>query len=392
MLFGVPQEDIDRPDVTAVYDALVELLGGICGINSAELRPGLPVIRLGIDPMMSDEIIARAKSVLKVEIDFPRIAARWLELTLADLAAELATGKVDKAADEPIAAVSPTALTPPNACSRAGPDDELGRLGSAQAAALSNVRERCLPRVPGARKSLLASLPSSTADLDHVVDYLRRQARVTIQFHPDQRLPSGASIVDSFIADPVYKNQFQTLVSSGSYAPMAGSSRDAWERELFAGAYHDHPLIAEERPRYGALSALGLPPGNGEYGRCFFELRQDVKPRTTFCPTNSSQCGAGQVSTADTLEVLLELIAAIDVEYARQIAHVALGGRPDRDRHYRGSFVEVQIHGPVELRRDVEHLVIDVEYTATHYGDKLLELADRIDATVRYTDHDPRPV
>jgi hypothetical protein len=265
----------------------------------------------------------------------------------------------------------------------------MDRLNASQANALRNVRERCLPRVAAARAGLMERLGVSAAELDDTGVHLRDRAPVIMQFRPERHPPlGGPALIDSFLAEPVYKNQFQTMTSCGTFAPFPGQCRDEWERTLFGGAYHEHELIPEERPKYGGFSALADPGGSScwSYGRCFFELRHEVKAHTTFCPVDSSYCGAEQVCTIDTWEILLDLVAWVDPEFARDVVTVAAGGEPDQVRHYRGSFIEAQVHGDVDLRRDVEHLVIGLEYVSTEYEEKLLELAELIGAPVKYTD------
>lgn len=269
--------------------------------------------------------------------------------------------------------------------------EELAPLNAAQKQALSKVNENAGKKVEAARASVLKRIEAwgfGEADLDKLVAYIRSYAPVTIQFHPDKKLPGGQAAIDSFLEDPFYKNQFQTKISSGSLGPSAGSSRDGWEKKIFDGAYHTGPLVPEERPKYGGLSALNSPKGNGGswYGKCFFELRQDVKFRTTFTPRNSSGCGFDEVSTVDTIEVLLDQIGNKDSDYLRKMFEVARGERTSIDKNYSGSYVEAQVHGDIDLSRDVTFLVIEKSYLSNAYGQKLMQLAEKIGATVKITD------
>ena len=268
---------------------------------------------------------------------------------------------------------------------------ELSMLNPTQQKALEVVGEAAKEKVPAARAAVLAKIQAwgfTEADLDKVVAYVTNYARVTIQFNPDRKLTTGGAVIDAMIADPNYRNQFETKISGGSLGPKAGSSRDGWEKEIFRGVYHDHELIPEERPKYGGLSPLNHPAGNGGswYGRCFFELRQDVKYRTTFTPRNSSGCKKDDVTTIDSIEVLLKQIVDNDPEYLKQLFAVAKGEKVSGTKNYSGNYIEAQTHGSVDLARDVEFVVVDKGLMSNAYGQKLQQLAEKIGATVKYTD------
>ena len=260
---------------------------------------------------------------------------------------------------------------------------------ASQENALRNVRERALPRLASLRAGLIERLGVSAGQLDATAVHLRDRAPVIVQFRPEREPPlGGPPLVDSLLADPVYRNQYETMTTTGTFAPFPGQCRDEWERALFGGAYHEGELIPAERPKYGGFFALATPGGSScwSYGRCFFQLRHEVKRRTTFCPVDSSYCGPEQVCTIDTWEVLLDLVAWLDPDFARDVVTVAGGGRLEQVRQYRGSFIEAQVHGTLDLRRDVECVVIGTEFVSTQWEGKLLELAELVGAPVRYTD------
>ncbi len=48
----------------------------------------------------------------------------------------------------------------------------------------------------------------------------------------------------------LYKNQFETTISSGNVSPFIGGYRDSWENEVFKKAYKDSNPT--ERPKYGS--------------------------------------------------------------------------------------------------------------------------------------------
>lgn len=264
-------------------------------------------------------------------------------------------------------------------------------LNETQAAAVDGVEARNKDRIAAARTNVIAAIAPwgfGEVDLDKTLAYLKRYAPVTIQFHPDKQVPGGGAVIDKMLEAPAYKNQFETKISGGSLGPTAGSSRDGWEKTIFDGKYHTHPLIPEERPKYGGLSALNSPKGNGGdwYGSCFFELRQDVKFRTTFTPKNSSGAKTLDVTAIDSLEILLDQVRERDPKYLKSMFEVARGDRASITQAYGGNYIEAQIHGTLDLTRDVEFIVVDAKYLTTPYGAKLEALAEKIGATIKFTD------
>lgn len=269
---------------------------------------------------------------------------------------------------------------------------ELGLLNETQKKAIAVSTEAQKDKVAAARTAVLEKIKTwgfTEEDLDKAILYVEKHARITVQFHPDKKLPDGTTCIDSFLADPKYKNQFETKISSGSLGPKAGSSRDGWEKKLFRGAYHEATeFVPEERPKYGGLSPLNNPRGNGGdwYGSCFLELRQDVKFRSTFTPSDSAGCQADQVTTLDTVEVMFEQVMKSDPEYLKSLFEVARGDKYAMTKKYNRSYIEAQVHGELRLDRDVDFIVIHTKYMTTPYGEKLKQLAEAVGASIKYTD------
>lgn len=85
---------------------------------------------------------------------------------------------------------------------------------------------------------VLARAGCAAASYVAAMECVRDHARVVVHFHPD-RLGSGSiSVAEALLRDGVYRNQFQTGLSSGSLSAFPGGARDTWERALFGGAYH----------------------------------------------------------------------------------------------------------------------------------------------------------
>lgn len=128
-------------------------------------------------------------------------------------------------------------------------------------------------------------LPSATA-LAHVAALCKGPAlddtlRVTLNFHPD-RLHRGRPLLQALLADGVYRSQFETGSSNGGLTAFPGGVRWQWESRIFGGAYDACPPA--ERPKYGALNALGRACGAApRFGSACLRLKPEVLGRTTFC-------------------------------------------------------------------------------------------------------------
>ena len=223
------------------------------------------------------------------------------------------------------------------------------------------------------------------ADLGRLLEYAHH-ADVTITFDPEKAInrsrPTGAplvegsQVIDALLVHPAYLNQFETGISGGSLSSAEGGIRDEAERRLFAGAYHNHPLVPQERPRYGVLNLpnVGYGGGGTQYGDCYFVLKDELKSRMTFTPDDSMQCKPETLGTRASLEHVLNAISDEDL---KMITEVALGQRERGTRIQRNEFgyVEAQIHGPIEYERDVERLVAAARYRGTETGDKIRAFA-----------------
>ncbi|MFC5638378.1 DUF3626 domain-containing protein [Streptomyces bullii] len=167
-------------------------------------------------------------------------------------------------------------------------------------------------------------------------------ARVTLNFHPD-RLVGGVPILTALAQDGAYHSQFVTGTSNGGLTASPGGDRWRWESRIFGGAYDDGP--PHERPVYGALNfrrqVVGAAP---RFGSSHFRLTGETLARTTFCyPDSAAEPADFGVATGMSL---VELAEADDQD-------------PLND------YIEAQVHGGVELARDVEALVLDACYRGT---------------------------
>jgi hypothetical protein len=168
--------------------------------------------------------------------------------------------------------------------------------------------------------------------------------RVTLHFHPD-RLLAGVPILENMARDGVYRSQFETGTSNGGLTAHAGGDRWRWESRIFAGAYDDTPPAA--RPKYGSLNVRRrLTGGSPRFGSAHLRLAAGTLARSTFCYPDSA-FEPRHFGVASGLSTLIAVAAAADNE------------DPLDD------YIEAQVHGVVDLNRDVEALVLDPCYRGT---------------------------
>jgi len=167
--------------------------------------------------------------------------------------------------------------------------------------------------------------------------------RVTLHFHPD-RLAGGVPILERMARDGVYRSQFETGTSNGGLTAFPGGERWRWESRIFNGAYDDGP--AADRPKYGSLNFRQRRVGGSpRFGSAHLRLAAHTLARTTFCYPDSAAEPA-DFGVASRVSALIALATAHEVD--------ALD-----------DYVEAHVHGPVDLPRDVEALVLDPCYRDT---------------------------
>jgi Protein of unknown function (DUF3626) len=167
--------------------------------------------------------------------------------------------------------------------------------------------------------------------------------RVTLHFHPD-RLVAGAPILQLMARDGAYRSQFETGTSNGGLTAHPGGDRWQWESRIFAGAYDNGP--ATDRPKYGSLNfRRRLVGGSPRFGSAHLRLGPHTLARTTFCYPDSV-FEPEHFGVASRLSTLVTLAEA-------------------GDKDALDDYIEAQVHGVVDLTRDVEALVLDPCYRGT---------------------------
>ena len=168
------------------------------------------------------------------------------------------------------------------------------------------------------------------------------EVRITLNFHPD-RPAGGVPILVALARDGAYHSQFVTGTSNGGLTARPGGDRWHWESRIFGGAYDE--AAAHERPVYGALNfrrqVVGAAP---RFGSSHFRLRAGAVARATFCYPDSAA-------------------EPTDFGVAAGMSLIELAEADEQDAL--NDYIEAQVHGGVDLARDMEALVLDACYRGT---------------------------
>lgn len=176
---------------------------------------------------------------------------------------------------------------------------------------------------------------------------LPEHVRITVHFHPDRPV-AGATVIERIAETGAYLPQFATGISNGGLTAHPGGDRWRWESRMFGGAYDG--AAPEERPVYGALEHRGWPMGGAiRFGSCWLELSPGAWPRVTLCWPDSVL----EPTDVGTPERAGDLLALADAS-----AHDLLD-----------DYVEVQLHGGLDVRRDAARLVLDPSFRGTAVAD-----------------------
>jgi len=288
---------------------------------------------------------------------------------------------------------------------------EIEGLSTAQSAALRTVEEMASRREADARVRLTRDLRSCECTdemFEEAMRSIRAHARVAVHFHPDRFGLKPITVAESLLKEGFYLNQFETGLSSGGRSAFPGGDRDRWEKDLFGGAYHAPGVVPGERPKYGALALVRYPDGpTPRFGSCYFVLRLGVSRRCSFTFSGSEQALA--LERIGTIDRMASVMAALLSEVAtckgarvpwppfvaptlgienltiprlldvlcRELPLAPANPSTGAPGRVLDSCVEAQVHGPIDLRYDVESLVIDPAFDGTPAGKILNEISRR---------------
>ncbi|MFJ1539713.1 DUF3626 domain-containing protein [Micromonospora chalcea] len=268
-------------------------------------------------------------------------------------------------------------------------------LTDAQSAALRHVRDVALRDRPAALAVIAGHL--ATYRYEEVVAAITGYGRLTLNFHPDRVLRDGRTVVEALDEEGVYRSQFETGISNGGLTAYPGGDRDVWEQAMFGGAYQRPGVLPAERPRYGGLNLLDHADGAcPRFGSCHLRLRPEALARATFS-FGDSHIEPTEFGTVDVFEPVFAalLTATAGTGVALGVAGLDTGallrtllGRREQESGRVGraldDYIEAQVHGEINLARDVEALVVDPSFRGTNVGRRLEGIAARYRLALRF--------
>ncbi|RXZ76586.1 DUF3626 domain-containing protein [Paenibacillaceae bacterium] len=314
----------------------------------------------------------------------------------------------------------------------------MGRnLTTAQLQALRHVQANALQKGDRSRAAVEGALIRRglpPAWREFLLNGIRANGQVTLNFHPDRLLADGFTVVEKLLQDGVYCSQFVTGLSNGSRTAFPGGDRDRWEQSLFGGAYQQAGVGAAERPKYGGLNLMNYADGAApRFGSCWFRLHPHLLQSCTFT-FGDSHTGPEPVGTIDAFDNVLAALLEAEgdgggVDWYGLGEHdrgdsVDRGGIGEHDRgdsvdrggigeHDRGdsvdpgsfvrhlhmlheswqepggivgraldNYIEAQVHGEIDLSEDVESLVADPSFKGTRIGAQLEALCSKYNVTL----------
>lgn len=148
--------------------------------------------------------------------------------------------------------------------------------------------------------------------------------------------------------DTHYRNQFEVHASNGTYDL---SSRMVWENNIFKNYYNSEKPF--NRVKYGNLNVSLYkrnPMCNG-YGKCSFVLKDSIKQRCTFTMGDTSRLTDTSIRTFDYPYFIYDDIYKDTFLSLIKNGHASLL-----------SYIEVQIHGPIQINRDVEYVMAPLSF------------------------------
>eukprot|EP01083_Nonionella_stella_P006636 19240_1 len=179
--------------------------------------------------------------------------------------------------------------------------------------------------------------------LNHVLSFLEWKVPITIRVHCRKLIPK-------LMEDTHYRNLFETGYGSGNNDQNV---RKGAESKMFGSVYAD--AQSPERPKYGCLNINlkdeGCVLAKG-YGDGYFVMNDTtVRWRVTMTIKDSFKVNGN----CGTLKHCKHLLNELDSEELKEIMYVAIHGRCD-DKSKQKAYREIQIHGKIELNRDIYSL------------------------------------
>ena len=209
------------------------------------------------------------------------------------------------------------------------------------------------------------------ADIKRLTDDARKNARLTVNFHPDRRDKRGITVAEGLVTSGHYLSQFETGISNGGRFAVPGGDRVRWEQDLF-GTIYDTGI--ETRPIYGALDITNDPHGGSpRFGSSYIVLRSHCLDRATFC-VGDSHVGPTDVGTMASFNSILAgmfegCTHGEGLDRSLSVADLRLaiesGDPPAEPARALDGYVEAQVHGGISIADDVAEIVLDPSFRRT---------------------------
>ena len=194
---------------------------------------------------------------------------------------------------------------------------------------------------------------------DSVAAYIKDRAPLIIHLNLDL-------VLNGLINDTHYRSLFETGRSGGTNCP---NSRTQWENRMFNNIYDR--ASPQERVKYGVLNVVNDPNGIAacaQYGDAYLLLR-NVRLRTSFAAGDTS--AAVKIASCEYYFHVLQHYSDAEL---KEVIDVSLGLKPYAESKVISIYKEVQYHGNILLKRDVEALVIAKRHTPKDPIAKNIEL------------------
>lgn len=185
--------------------------------------------------------------------------------------------------------------------------------------------------------------------IDIIVDYIKNKSYVTTMIPITTKYGMIKNIFNIFIENPKLKNIFEILNNDSSL-----NFRKEVEDLLFFKMYNN--CDNKERPKYGSINIIENIRGDTlctAYGDICLKYKDDIKKRTTFTFGDSF----GKMLYICTYEHLEHLLYHFDINTIKIIIDIINGNDTKNITQY----IEAQIHGNIDITRDIENIRISKE-------------------------------
>jgi len=192
--------------------------------------------------------------------------------------------------------------------------------------------------------SRLARMGYTQQQLDRFLTYIRDDVPLIIHVKEDR--------LYQLTLDTHYRSCFEVACRKSAYI----GKRIQWEDKMFDYAFVNKN---RDRPKYACLNVTGDICGSYEtrvFGDFVITLQPHVRHRSTFIDRCSGPSASGRAAHAATCEFYAHVVYSWTDEEIRAVLELnhLMGSKSDAMVGYK----EVQIHGPIELAKDILSLSV----------------------------------